>query len=108
MYDRVLIEKAMNVSSRIDEGTKATRTGRLPLSGLRPIPRRGLSRVEGAAYIGVSPNKFDQLRKDGRIGPPRICDGRKLWDVYALDQDFEAFPVEALGDAYDDDWDAAL
>lgn len=35
----------------------------------RPIPRRGLSRVEAAMYIGISPSKFDELRRDGRMGP---------------------------------------
>jgi len=37
----------------------------------RPIPRRGLSRVEAAAYIGVSPSKFDELRKANRIARVR-------------------------------------
>ena len=57
-------------------------------------------------YIGVSPSKFDEMRKDGRIGPPRLIDGRKVWDIYALDQAFDAFPVE--GEAPDDDWKAAV
>ena len=66
----------------------------------RPIPRRGLSRKEFAMYFGVSPSKFDEMRKDGRIGPPRLIDGRKIWDIYALDQAFDAFPIE--GEAPDD------
>ena len=37
----------------------------------RPIPRRGLSRVEAAMYLGISPSKFDELRRDHR-GPPPI------------------------------------
>ena len=72
----------------------------------RPIPRRGLSREKSAMYFGVSPSKFDEMRKDGRIGPPRLIDGRKVWDIYALDQAFDAFPVE--GEAPDDDWKAAV
>jgi hypothetical protein len=72
----------------------------------RPIPRRGLSREESAIYVGVSPSKFDEMRKDGRIGPPRLIDGRKVWDIYALDQAFDAFPVE--GESPDDDWKAAV
>ena len=75
-------------------------------SNNRPIPRRGLSREEGAMYVGVSPSKFDEMRKDGRIGPPRLIDGRKVWDIYALDQAFEAFPVE--GAEQDDDWKSAV
>jgi hypothetical protein len=36
------------------------------------IPR-GLSRIEAARYVGVSPSLFDQMVKDGRMpGPKRI------------------------------------
>ncbi len=59
--------------------------------------RRALSRVEAAVYLGISPSKFDELRLDGRIRPPRLLDGRKLWDVYDLDMAFESFPVENTG-----------
>lgn len=78
----------------------------LARANIRPIPRRGLSREESAMYLGVSPSKFDELRKDGRIGPPRLIDGRKVWDIYALDQCFEAFPVD--GGEPDDDWKSAV
>jgi hypothetical protein len=57
-------------------------------------------------YLGVSPSKFDGLRKDGRIGAPRLIDGRKVWDIYALDQAFEAFPME--GGESDDGWKSAV
>jgi hypothetical protein len=72
----------------------------------RPAPRRGLSREESAMSFGVSPSKFDEMRKDGRIGPPRLIDGRKVWDIYALDQAFDAFPVE--GREADEDWKTAV
>jgi hypothetical protein len=72
----------------------------------RPIPRRGLSREESAAYFGISPSKFDELRKDGRIGPPRLIDGRKVWDVHDLNRDFEAFPVER--EDIEEDWNSAV
>jgi len=78
---------------------------RLPLSETRPVPRRGLSRAEAAMYVGVSPSKFDELRKSHRISPPRLIDGRKVWDVLDLDRDFEAFPVE---DHLEEDWSTAL
>lgn len=70
------------------------------------IPRRGLSRVEAAMYLGISPSKFDELRKDGRIGPAKLIDGRKVWDIQALDRDFEAFPTE--GGEAEENWDTAL
>jgi hypothetical protein len=34
------------------------------------IEVRGLSRVEAAQYLGISATKFDELRKDSRVGPP--------------------------------------
>jgi hypothetical protein len=78
----------------------------LARANTRPIPRRGLSREESAIYVGVSPSKFDEMRKDGRIGPARLIDGRKVWDIYALDQAFDAFPVE--GAEPDEDWKSAV
>jgi excisionase family DNA binding protein len=69
-------------------------------------PKRGLSREEAAEYLGISPSKFDQLRKDGRIGPPRLIDGRKVWDIRELDRDFEAFPIE--GEQEDEDWSTSV
>jgi hypothetical protein len=60
----------------------------------RPIPRRGLSRVEAAMYLGISPSKFDELRKHGRIGPARVLDGRKLYAIEMLDEFFDALPLE--------------
>jgi hypothetical protein len=46
------------------------------------------------------------LRKDGRIGPARVIDGRKVWDVHDLDAAFEAFPME--NEAEIEDWNAVL
>jgi hypothetical protein len=67
---------------------------------------RGLSRIDAARYLGISPSKFDDLRKDGRVGPARLIDGRKVWDVHDLDSAFEALPLETNGDA--EDWDVAV
>jgi hypothetical protein len=67
-----------------------------------PLPRRGLSRVEAAMYIGISPSKFDQMRADGRIGPAKLIDGRKVFDIRDLDQAFDALPSEDHDKA--DDW----
>lgn len=78
----------------------------LALSVPRPVPRRGLSRIEAAMYIGISPSKFDELRKDGRVGPARLIDGRKVWDVRDLDSAFEALPMET--NEATEDWTAAV
>ena len=75
------------------------------LSASRPIPRRGLSRVEAAIYVGVSPSKFDEMVDDNRMPQPRRVDARKLWDVRELDLAFDALPRDdALrpGTSWDD------
>jgi len=74
------------------------------LSEIRPVPRRGLSRDEAAMYIGVSPTKFDELVVDGRMPGARRIDGRKVWDVRALDIAFDALPCEdrLQGTSWDD------
>ena len=72
----------------------------------RPIPRRGLSRVEAAMYLGISPSKFDELRKSGRIAPAKVLDGRKLYAIEMLDEFFDALPEE--GDNAVEDWTVRL
>jgi hypothetical protein len=72
----------------------------------RPTPRRGLSRVEAAMYLGISPSKFDELHKSGRIGPAKILDGRKLYAIEMLDEFFDALPTE--GDGATEDWTVRL
>jgi hypothetical protein len=75
-------------------------------SAVRPIPRRCLSRVEAAMYLGISPSKFDELRRDGRIGPAKILDGRKLYAIETLDEFFDALPEETHDLA--EDWTVGL
>lgn len=57
-----------------------------------PPTRRGLNRVESAEYIGVSPTKFDGMTGDGRMPKPKKIDGRRVWDVRALDRAFDQLP----------------
>jgi predicted DNA-binding transcriptional regulator AlpA len=72
----------------------------------RPVPRRGLSRLDAAMYLGISPSKFDELVKDGRMPRPRAIDSRKVWDVLELDLAFDELPREdespRLGSSWDD------
>lgn len=70
----------------------------------RSLPPRGISRVEAAAYVGVSPSKFDELVNDGRMPRPRRIDGRKVWDVRELDLAFNALPHEGGEDSEDESW----
>jgi predicted DNA-binding transcriptional regulator AlpA len=67
------------------------------------LPPRGLSRVEAAQYIGVSPSLFDQMVEDGRMPKPKPINARKVWDRLKLDQAFEALP-DVDGDG-GNEWD---
>ncbi len=69
-----------------------------------PPTRRGLNRVESAEYIGVSPTKFDAMTGDGRMPRPKKIDGRRVWDVRALDRSFDLLPGgdESDHNPYDD------
>lgn len=55
-----------------------------------PLTPRGLSRVQAAAYVGVSPSLFDELVKDGRMPTPKRINSRTIWDRMKLDEAFEA------------------
>lgn len=59
------------------------------LPSLAQSVKRGFNRIEAAAYIGVSPTKFDLLVRDGRMPKAKQIDGRKVWDVRELDPAFE-------------------
>jgi predicted DNA-binding transcriptional regulator AlpA len=63
-----------------------------PLAHLRPMPRRGHSRDEAAMYCGISATLFDRLVADGRMPGPCRIDGRKVWDIRAIDVAFDALP----------------
>jgi predicted DNA-binding transcriptional regulator AlpA len=67
------------------------------------LPPRGLSRVEAAAYIGVSPPLFDAMVADGRMPRPKRANRRTLWDRRALDLAFEALPDDAAANPFDED-----
>jgi predicted DNA-binding transcriptional regulator AlpA len=51
---------------------------------------RGLSRIQAAAYIGVSPTLFDEMVDDGRMPQPIRINSRVLWDRLQLDDAFAA------------------
>lgn len=71
----------------------ASRHDVLPAS----LAPRGLSRVVAAAYIGISPSKFDEMVKDGRMPKPKRIDGRTVWDRLQVDIAFAALPDENEG-----------
>jgi hypothetical protein len=52
----------------------------------------GMSRVQAAAYVGVSPSLFDAMVQDRRMPGPKLINSRTVWDRFALDLAFEALP----------------
>jgi predicted DNA-binding transcriptional regulator AlpA len=72
----------------------------LPVS----LAPRGLSRVEAAAYIGVSTSLFDEMVRDGRMPRPKRINSRTVWDRHSIDAAFQALP----GEDTINPWDEAL
>jgi predicted DNA-binding transcriptional regulator AlpA len=66
------------------------------------LPPRGLSRLQAAAYIGVSATLFDEMVGDGRMPPPVRINSRVLWDRLQLDEAFAALSDD--GSSGDDPW----
>lgn len=78
------------------------------MTELRPVlppslPPRGLSRVQAATYIGVSPALFDQMVNDGRMPKPKRINARTVWDRVQLDEAFAALPDEQAKNPWDAD-----
>jgi predicted DNA-binding transcriptional regulator AlpA len=67
------------------------------------VEPRGLSRVEVAAYIGVSPSMFDIMVKDGRMPQPKRINSRTVWDRRAVDIAFEELPDSTERNPWDDE-----
>jgi hypothetical protein len=67
----------MSVPTRIADNDDAAEnsatavTNERRLSAIRPIVRRGLSRLEAAIYIGVGVTKFDALVAAGLMPRPK-------------------------------------
>jgi predicted DNA-binding transcriptional regulator AlpA len=53
---------------------------------------RLIGREASAAFLGVSPTKFDEMVNDSRMPRPKRIDGRKLWDVRALNAKVDELP----------------
>jgi predicted DNA-binding transcriptional regulator AlpA len=92
-------------STRIADVPSSRRGLPTPVFEVVPTPRRGLNRTEAAIYIGVSPSKFDDMVKDGRMCPPKRIDARVVWDIRQLDAAFESLPNDV--DDASNPWDEA-
>ncbi|WP_370875579.1 helix-turn-helix transcriptional regulator [Methylobacterium amylolyticum] len=53
------------------------------------VPRRGLSRIEAARYVGISTTKFDALVREGQMPQPFRIGARVIWDIRKLDAAFD-------------------
>lgn len=53
---------------------------------------RGLRREAAAAWVGMSPTKFDELVKEGLFHKGKKVRGCRVWDRYLLDIEFENLP----------------
>jgi hypothetical protein len=70
-------------------------------------PVRLLQREVAAAYVGVSPNTFDDLVARGVMPKPRVLPGtrRKPYDIRDLDRAIDALPYDGGEDpAADHGW----
>jgi hypothetical protein len=72
-----------------------------PRDTIRSYAPRGLRRESAAAWIGVSPTKFDELVRTGLMPRPKRVDGCVIWDRYRLDDAFDALPDEGACNPWD-------
>ena len=71
---------------------------------IQPQDRIGLSRVEAAEYIGVSPALFDAMVKDGRMPLPKLINSRKVWPRVKLEKSFAELPDDGQDTVSADPW----
>jgi predicted DNA-binding transcriptional regulator AlpA len=64
------------------------------------LPPLGLRREAAAAFVCMSPSKFDQLVADGRMPKPKHIDGIVQWPVERLKEAYNALP----DDSTESDW----
>ncbi len=72
------------------------------------LPPRGLSRLQAAAYVGVSVGHFDGMVEQTLMPPAKRMGARRIWDRHQLDKAIEALPSDSGGgDDTDDVWSRA-
>ena len=69
-----------------------------------PQDRLGMSRVEAAEYVGVSPSLFDEMVKDGRMPRPKLINSRKVWHRQRLEKAFAELPEEGQDEMSRSPW----
>lgn len=66
-------------------------------------PPAGLRREEAAAYVGISPSKFDDWVRRRIMPSPKRQDGCVIWIRKRLDAALEALPDSDAGNPWDED-----
>ena len=61
-----------------------------------------MRRIEAAAFVGVSPTKFDDWVARGLMPKPKTIDGVVLWDLERLDRAWDELPDAAHDGAGED------
>ena len=89
------------ISNELPQGLSTMSRGTPAEARRMNAPRRGLHRDEAAIYVGVSPSKFDELVKDGRMPKPKKIDARRIFDIRALDLAFEQLTDESDENPWD-------
>jgi predicted DNA-binding transcriptional regulator AlpA len=79
-----------------------TQSMKHPRNAIIQIQPRGLSRTQAAAYVGISSTLFDELVKDGRMPKPKQINTRVLWDLFDLNEAFDALPNQLERNPWDD------
>jgi predicted DNA-binding transcriptional regulator AlpA len=70
------------------------------------LPPRLIGRAAAAAYVSVSPTKFDEMVRDGSMPKPkRLIGRRKAWDIRALDAAIDNLPNADNDNNDNDTWD---
>lgn len=64
-------------------------------------PRRGLSREEAAAYVGIGTTMFDEMVKAGTMPPPYRIGNRTIWDIRDLDSAIDNLKTPARANPWD-------
>ena len=70
----------------------------------RSLAPRLVGRESAAAFVDLSPTKFDELVKEGRAPRPKRIDTRKVWDVRDLERFADDLPYDGPADE-DKSWD---
>ena len=73
---------------------------------MEPPVKRMLSRVEAAAYCGVSPSTLDKMQEAGLIPSPLKVYARNLFDRHKLDSALDVLSGSVAEPVELNEWDA--